>query len=66
MCDRGRPGDQRLGDDVRIEYTNSTDGDGSAQLYMEGFPDGRVPDDWYGVMALPAAAHSDNAGVIAT
>lgn len=51
-----------LGEIVRIEYANSTDHDGSAQLFTDRSEDGQ--DGWSGGIALPAAARSDNAGVI--
>jgi basic membrane lipoprotein Med (substrate-binding protein (PBP1-ABC) superfamily)/DNA-binding SARP family transcriptional activator len=52
------------GDIVRVEYFNSTDQAGSAQLFMDRFENDRVPEGWHGDVALPAAAHGDNAGVI--
>ena len=53
-----------VGDIVRIEYTNSTVHDGSAQLYMDELDDLLAPKGSYGAIGLPAASQGDNAGVI--
>jgi basic membrane protein A len=49
---------------LRLEFQNSTDGEGLLRLITGDLPSGGVPDDAWTALGLPARAGGDNAGVI--